>query len=82
MFKEETRVRAGYEEIVDKLLEKKAAIEEMIRKQVEEETRLIDETVSKFTKVVQVEVADEVEEVNEETYSETEDPNIQYVNNY
>lgn len=48
-------VKAGYEEIYNKLVEMKTAIEERVRLQVAEETRTIDNMMSECTEVVIVE---------------------------
>lgn len=60
-------VKAGYEEIHDKLVEMKERLEEKVRLQVAEEARTIDNMMAECTEVVQVEVEDEV---NEETVEE------------
>lgn len=54
-------VKAGYEEIYDKLVVMKTAIEERIRLQVAEETKTIDNMMAECTEVVEVE--EPVEEV-------------------
>lgn len=48
-------VKAGYEEIYDKLVVMKTAIEERIRLQVAEETKTIDNMMAECTEVVEVE---------------------------
>lgn len=60
MIKEEIVVKEGYEEIYDKLVEMKARVEEKIRRQVEEETRTIDNMIAECTEIVEVEVEEEV----------------------
>lgn len=65
MVKQELRVKAGYELIHEKLVEKKEAIEEEIRKQVAEETALIDAMLEHCTKIVEVEVEDEEQPTDE-----------------
>lgn len=60
-------VKAGYEEIHDKLVEMKERLEEKVRLQVAEEARTIDNMMAECTEVIQVEVEDEV---NEETVEE------------
>ena len=65
----EVVVKAGYEEIYDKLVEMKAGIEEKIRKQVEEECVTIDNMLAECSEVVEKEVPDE-----EETVDETDAP--------
>lgn len=60
-------VKAGYEEIHDKLVEMKERLEEKVRLQVAEEARTIDNMMAECTEVIQVEVEDEVnEEIVEE----------------
>lgn len=68
----EVVVKAGYEEIYDKLVEMKAGIEEKIRKQVEEECVTIDNMVSEITYVVEKEVPDELETEEESVESQDE----------
>ena len=68
----EVVVKAGYEEIYDKLVEMKAGIEEKIRKQVEEECVTIDNMVSEITLVVEKEVPDEIETEEESVESQEE----------
>ena len=48
-------VKAGYEEIYDKLVVMKTAIEERVRLQVAEETKTIDNMMAECTEVVIVE---------------------------
>lgn len=68
----EVVVKAGYEEIYDKLVEMKAGIEEKIRKQVEEECVTIDNMVSEITLIVEKEVPDEFETEEESVESQEE----------
>lgn len=68
----EVVVKAGYEEIYDKLVEMKAGIEEKIRKQVEEECVTIDNMVAEITLVVEKEVPDELETEEESVESQEE----------
>lgn len=68
----EVVVKAGYEEIYDKLVEMKAGIEEKIRKQVEEECVTIDNMMAECTYVVEKEVPDELETEEESVESQDE----------
>ena len=68
----EVVVKAGYEEIYDKLVEMKAGVEEKIRKQVEEECVTIDNMVAEITLVVEKEVPDELETEEESVESQEE----------
>lgn len=63
MLKEVLEVKAGYEDIHARLVEKKDNIEAEIRKQVEAETAVIDEIMAKLVVVKTVEVPDEEEVV-------------------
>ena len=67
MVKQEIKVDEGFETTYELLLAEKEKIEEIVRKQVEERTSKIDEIIKMITKVVEVEVPDEVVETAEET---------------
>lgn len=62
MVKQEIKVDEGFETTYELLLGEKEKIEEMVRKQVEERTAKIDEIIKMITKVIEVEVPDEVVE--------------------
>ena len=71
MIVEKTIVKEGYEEIHSKLVEMKEKVEEKIRKQVEEETKTIDNMIGECTEIIEVEVEEEVVEgENEEIVGE------------
>lgn len=71
MIVEKTIVKEGYEEIHSKLVEMKEKVEEKIRKQVEEETKTIDNMIGECTEIIEVEVEEEVVEgENEEIAGE------------
>ena len=59
MVKEVVEVKAGYEEIYEKLVEKKARIEEEIRERVKSECAVIDEMLACISEVKEVEVPEE-----------------------
>lgn len=61
MVKEVVEVKAGYEEIYEKLVEKKARIEEEIRERVKSECAVIDEMLACISEVKEVEEPDEEE---------------------
>lgn len=59
MIKTEVRVIAGMEDIYDMLIQKKKELEECIRKEFEERSKVIDITIENITETIDVEYPDD-----------------------